>query len=223
MPPISHVIFDLDGTLVDSLPGIESSARAALMDVCPEKPVPDLRSLLGPPIREVLHRALNEEDPAVLDALQSVFRVHYDQQGWMGTFLYPGVREVLDALRSRGLTMIVLTNKPALPTGRIMEQLVVSEFFNEVVTPDSRMPPFSSKVEAARYLKMKRGLRGDNTLLVGDSADDVAAAHACDFLFGSACFGYGGAGDIPGGTVHFRLKAFADLVSIIEGTVGNFS
>ena len=72
LPP-QAILFDLDGTLVDSLPGITWAARAALAEVQPGSELPDLRPLLGPPIREIFLRVLPDALPAMLTALEREF------------------------------------------------------------------------------------------------------------------------------------------------------
>ncbi len=77
-----NILFDLDGTLIDSFSGIEHSARAAIAAVMPQRELPDLRRLIGPPVREVLRRAVSEVGSEKLDELERRFRISYDTQGW---------------------------------------------------------------------------------------------------------------------------------------------
>lgn len=213
---MTHIFFDLDGTLVDSFPGIEFSARSALSSVCPGVAAPDFRPFIGPPIREVFCRALAEEDAGTLDHLEQAFRTSYDADGWRRTQTYPGVGKVLAELRAIGLVCHVLTNKPQRPTHEILRHLSLDGFFDEVITPDSRTPKYASKTEAALEARRRHGLAGPETLLVGDSPDDGAAADACGFQFAAACFGYGNAHRECASAVHFRLECFADLLSTVR-------
>ena len=190
---MTHIFFDLDGTLVDSFPGIDFSARAALASVFPERLVPDFRPFIGPPVREVFRRALGDDDTEVLDRLEQAFRRSYDVEGWSRTLSYPGVGDVLAALSDLGLVCHVLTNKPKRPTHEILRHLSLDHYFGEVISPDSRIPGYTSKTEAALDARRRFGLSGPETLLVGDSTDDGAAAEACGFRFAATCFGYGNA------------------------------
>jgi len=183
-------VFDLDGTLVDSIPGIDACARAALAEEAPDLALPSLRTFIGPPIRAMLARALNLADEARLDGLEAAFRRHYDNGGWRDTPVYPGVVETLHWLHASGAHLYVLTNKPALPTRRILEHLGLSRLFVEIVSPDSRTPRHASKSAAALDLRM-RIPPGAKTILVGDSDDDAHAAAAAGFAFAAAAWGYG--------------------------------
>jgi phosphoglycolate phosphatase len=187
----SHYVFDLDGTLVDSICGIDASARAALAELAPEASLPSLRSFIGPPIRQMLERALRWSDPTRLDALEVAFRRHYDGGGWRDSPPYPDVANTLHRLHTNGATLFVLTNKPPIPAARIIEHLGWTPLFESIVSPQSSQPPFPNKAAAALDLRDRHRLPATTTLLVGDSADDQEAAHAAGFAFAAARWGYG--------------------------------
>jgi phosphoglycolate phosphatase len=213
---ITQLIFDLDGTLVDSFPGIAFSAEAALAQVLPGRAAPDFRPFIGPPIREIFRRALPENDPAIIERLEQSFRSSYNSEGWRKTRTYPGVEKVLAQACQSGRVCRVLTNKPKLPTHAILQHLGLDRFVAEVITPDGRLPAYASKIEAALDAKHRHGLAEEATLLVGDSEDDRAAAAACDFQFAAVTFGYGRAFENDEHPVHFRLECFEDLSDILH-------
>ncbi|MDB5336974.1 MAG: hypothetical protein JWN70_2593 [Planctomycetaceae bacterium] len=213
---MAHIFFDLDGTLVDSFPGIEYSAQCAVTSVLPDRVIPDFRSFIGPPIREVFRRALGEDRAEILRELELAFRKSYDGAGLRRTQAFPGVPEALATVRELGFQCHVLTNKPQRATQEILQNLSLISFFDGVVTPDSRLPAYTTKTEAALATSRKLGLSGPETLLVGDSADDAAAAAACGFRFAAVCFGYGNAHRECVSEVHFRLESFGELLHICE-------
>jgi phosphoglycolate phosphatase len=179
--------------LVDSSPGVEYSSRAALRQVLPDREFADLREWIGPPIRAMFRRKFSDLDEATLDELERAFRASYDRDGWQKTAAYPGVAPTLARLAERGVKSFVVTNKPSVPTRRILEQLQLDKFFTEIVTPDSKSPPFTSKAEGVSCLLTHYFLNTRQTLLVGDSEDDDRAAQACGVLFLAAAYGYGDA------------------------------
>lgn len=215
MPICRDIFFDLDGTLADSFPGIDFSARRAMAEVFPGRPAPDFRPYIGPPIREIFRRALPENDPLVLEALNTAFRRSYDGEGWARTVTYPGVLETLAAVRAKGYRCHVLTNKPLQPTVRILRHLGLMPHLSEIIAPESRQPPFGSKVEAALHTRDRLGLATGEAMIVGDSTDDAAAAAACGFQFVAVTYGYGNVAQTTEYTRHFLLVQFSQFTRIL--------
>src|SRR3954471_18542076 len=117
-----NFIFDLDGTLVDSVDGIEASVGHALRSCVPDRRSPDLREQIGPPIAKMFARMFPDLESATIEALIAAFRQHYDDQGCRLSRLYPGVTETLAALADRGSAMFVVTNKPLHATRVILQE-----------------------------------------------------------------------------------------------------
>jgi phosphoglycolate phosphatase len=216
LPAFTHIIFDLDGTLIDSFPGIEEAARAACARVLPERAIPDFRWFIGPPIREIFCQALAEPRAAVLDALVTAFREVYDGGAWRRTVLYPGGREALAALQAAGCRCFVLTNKPSHATARILDHLGISGCFAEVVAPGGARGFSGTKIEALLDLKARQQLTPGATLLIGDSVDDAEAAAAGGFHFAAVLFGYGRLPDGERHPVLTRLQSLAEVPWLVE-------
>jgi phosphoglycolate phosphatase len=191
--PVTAILFDLDGTLVDSLPGIEYSIRVALRQVLPRRETVDPRGWIGPPIRAMFRRAFPDVDDATLDDLERAFRSSYNSEGWQKTLAYNGVAATLARLAEQGVRNFVVTNKPRIPTQRILGQLHLVQCFTAVVTQDCTSPPFASKSEMVAYLLTQYSLKSRQTLLVGDSDDDDRAAQGCGLPFLAVTYGYGAA------------------------------
>lgn len=177
---IRLLVFDLDGTLVDSLPGIAFSIDAALRAFGFPASQRELAPLIGPPVREILAAVSGAGNPEALDRLERAFRASYDVEGWRRTECLPGVPDMLWNLMTGGIELWVATNKPALPTGRILSELNLAGFFREVACRDSR---FASKGALLIDLLARHGMNRDECLMVGDTAEDGRAAEAA----GIAC------------------------------------
>jgi len=192
MPRVRNVIFDLDGTLVDSVPGIQWSVEAALGTACR-----DLRPLIGPPIRDILATVSGASDAAELDLLETAFRAAYDSEGWRKTAGQPGARAVLEDLRAAGRQLWLVTNKPGFATRAIMSELALLTFFREMVSRDSRRPPFSSKAEMLANLLQRHTLDPSGSIMVGDTLEDCRAAAAVGMECAVVLHGYGTGLDGP--------------------------
>ena len=178
MSALRHVLFDLDGTLVDSLPGIAFSVDAALRACELPARTRGLAPLIGPPIRNILAAVTGNTEPAALDRLEAAFRLSYDSEGWRRTVCMPGVPDMLWRLMTADIALWVATNKPALPTARILSELNLGGFFREAACRDSRKPPFASKAELLVELLTRRGMHPSECLMVGDTSEDWYAAEA---------------------------------------------
>ena len=177
------LIFDLDGTLLDSKAGILSSLEYVLKRNAPEfLPFLD-QSIIGPPIRKILEGFVT--NPQVVSMLSKEFRSHYDSYGYLETRLFKGVLDGLKKISK--LPLYVSTNKPEKVTSKVLSKLEIDFFFNEVVSIDSHS--YASKSDIVRIIKNKTNSK--KIVVIGDSLDDYYSAidNDCDFIFCS--YGYG--------------------------------
>jgi phosphoglycolate phosphatase len=189
---VQAIIFDLDGTLVDSAEDL----RAALNKLLGElklRPIEanEIKGMIGDGVLKLVERALvaTNGDPEQRDFLLPRFLTLYQANPAALTRCYPGVLETLDALRRKGFRLAVVTNKPVFATKKILEALSLAEFFPVVIGGDSlpqRKPDPAQLHEAARQL----GVDVDQTLMVGDNIHDVEAAHAAGMRCVAVSYGY---------------------------------
>jgi phosphoglycolate phosphatase len=188
---ISAVVFDLDGTLIDSTPGISGALAKAFQSANRSMPAVDLRRVIGPPIGVIARRV----EPSLTDTevaiIERSYRTLYDSEGWRNTLAYPAVADTLDTLCRHGLRLFIVTNKPLVPTSNILAQLGLNAIFLETLTRDSRVPHFSSKTEMLADLLSRHRLQPSTTLMIGDTSEDQEAAHANRIDFLHATYGFG--------------------------------
>lgn len=187
----TSLIFDLDGTLIDSCAGIGSSLSAAFRSVGRRMPAANLRTVVGPPIRVIANRIEPSLTETELVQIELTYRAEYDNEGWRETVLFAGVADTLQALLLAGVHMFVVTNKPRIPTEKILTELGLIDLFEEIATRDSRTPTYNSKTEMLSDLLQRRSLDRVSTMMMGDTIEDeeAAAANGLRFLF--ATYGYG--------------------------------
>ena len=191
MSKINTIFFDLDGTLIDSVEGIEYAVKQAINLVKPSVKIPSLRPFIGPPIKIVLQSVLPNINEGEMQEILTYFRRIYDQEGWKKSICYDGVIETLSNLGKLGKTGFIVTNKPFVPTYAILEELTIKACFQEVLCPNSQNPPFTSKVEMIQTAIANYHLNPETCLMVGDSLDDAKAAHFNNIKFVAVNYGYG--------------------------------
>jgi phosphoglycolate phosphatase len=173
------VVFDLDGTLVDSVRDLATAVNAALQRAAPGAPflpLDDVRVFVGEGARVLIERSL--ERTAVRkssDEVLPLFLECYRACLLDTTRLYPGVAEALDRLQGR--TLAVLTNKPGDLSRRILEGLGVADRFARIWGPGEAP---TRKPDPAGLLQLARELQADleETVMVGDSPVDVRTGRA---------------------------------------------
>jgi phosphoglycolate phosphatase len=189
---IRLVIFDLDGTLIDSRQDLADSVNALLMELGAQPlPLDAVTAMVGEGAAVLVRRALTasglpEDTPRALER----FLAHYDQRLTAHTRPYNGITEALDELRSHGLALALLTNKPQRATMTILERLGLARWFFQVIGGDTaagRKPDPAGLLSIARLAKAAPF----ETLMVGDSVTDLLTAHRADSAICLARYGFG--------------------------------
>lgn len=189
---MANYIFDLDGTLVDTAPGIDASVQAALAQAAPDVTFRTMAPFIGPPLRPMLAAAYPQLAPEVLERVALAFREIYDRDGWRGVRPFPGATDVLDALAAAGHRLFIATVKPAVPAASIVEATGLRTHVQDLICPDSVTPPFPDKAASVAELMRRHGLVAAETTLIGDGTSDRDAARANGLRFFAALYGFGG-------------------------------
>ncbi len=188
---VKSIFFDLDGTLIDSFPGIKDSIQHAFGNLLPGRHSDFSRDIIGPPINEIFERIVPDLDSNEIARLTACFRVHYNKIGYENFDVFPGVESTLEKSQKLGLKMCIVTNKPSYPTQKMIQKLGWEEYFDETVTSDSQDSPFKSKAHAVRDLIKRHDLNPNDVVMVGDSVDDAKAAILSNIEFVGVSYGYG--------------------------------
>lgn len=189
------VLFDLDGTLVDSRPGIVATTNATLVALgLPERPEAELVPRIGPPLQETWSALLGRPVDEVQDVV-SAYRERYASLMLDGTHVFPGVEKLLTQLRSQGHLLAVATSKAQPLAVELLEHLGLDGFFGVVRGP---VPP-STEDKAGTVARALEGLglaSGAGAVLVGDREHDVAGGHAHGLRVIGAGWGYAAPGEL---------------------------
>lgn len=209
------ILFDLDGTLVDSLPGIEFSVREAFSRCKLPLRKESLREMIGPPIRTILSRAGDVAAENALDALERAFRASYDGEGWRKTVCFPEASKVLRMMHQRGHRLFVVSNKPRQISLQILKRERILDYFEAVVTRDSRSPDYRGKEEMIQTLLAERRITGEKCLMVGDTTEDANAAASAGIRFLWMTHGYGSKAQRSSVPVLQSLDSFSQFLPLM--------
>lgn len=185
------IVFDLDGTLVDSADAILRGFAFALENNGVAARCPLEQSLIGPPLMQTLSRISGVEDPALLAQMAADFKAWYDGEGCLTTPAYTGVDAMLKALVLAGVPLFIATNKRLHPTLRIIDALDWAGHFKAVYALDARTPAYPSKGEMVSALLAEHGLAADGVLYIGDTVGDAQASQQAGVAFWGVDWGYG--------------------------------
>lgn len=190
--PYEAVIFDLDGTLLNTLDDIADSANAVLADYGhPTHPADDYRFFIGGGVDLLFERSLpeNRRDPAMIRDCVERFREVYEN-GWdVKTQLYDGATELLDGLEQRGIRMAVLSNKPHRFTEKCAARFL-SRWPVAPVLGQREGIPHKPDPAGALEIADELGIAPSKFLYLGDSATDMKTARAAGMFAVGALWGF---------------------------------
>lgn len=208
------ILFDVDGTLIDSAPGILNTLQEVFTKMGVDTSNVDLRRYLGPPLRQSFGEHF--PDPALIEQATELYRVSYAVKGSHEGKLYPGVPAMLRRLRAAGLTICTATCKPIEVVTPILAEHGLLELI-DVVGGASMDETRDNKTEVIRYVLAQPPVAGKRVLMVGDRSDDLIGAANCSLDAAGVLYGYGSREELePLGPI-FLTESCADLTDHILG------
>lgn len=216
MPGHDPILFDLDGTLVQSGPGVMASVRHALAELGePIPPDSQMHRFIGPPLAESF-RDVCGLDPARAAAAIAAYREYYAEHGQFDSTLYAGVPELLDALRGAGRTLAVATSKASVFAESALEHFALRHHFRVVV--GARLD--GTRVRKADVLRValeRLGMPVGGAVLVGDRYHDVFGAITVGIPCIGVLWGYGSADELTSAGASSLVSTPADLLALLAG------
>ena len=207
------ILLDLDGTLIDSRPGIAASCEAALRALghTPD-PSFDVTPLIGPPLPQVISRLLERYGDDRVDAGIAAYRAHYGEVGLHQAAVYPGIVDALRLLSARA-TCFVVTSKRSLYAVRIIGGLGLADRFRGIygTEPDGSL---DDKADLIGAVLRTEGLAARDTAMVGDRSHDMVGARANFVRPVGVLWGYGSRTELEAAGADALLAAPADLVAL---------
>ncbi len=189
--PYALVVFDLDGTLVDSASDIAEAVNRTLVDwSLPRVEEPVIRGWIGDGARALVGSAFaHAGKPVDLDEVMPGFMVHYADCLLLYPTVYPGVVETLQSLRDAGIAVAVCTNKPERFVRPLLDALDLGQYFECIVGGDT-LPERKPSALPLLHAVNRFGLQPAQCLMVGDSATDLQTAAAAKVPMALVTYGY---------------------------------
>jgi len=211
------VLFDLDGTLVDSAPDIVRALNATLAEAgLPTHSLARAVRFIGDGAAKLIERSLPPGSPAA--ATQSLlrrFQDHYGAHLCDDTQVYPGMRSTLESLAAHAVSMAVITNKPLPLAQGILQQLDLARFFVRVVGDGAGFPRKPDPA-AARDVLAALGRQADETVMVGDGLPDAGLARALPCKGVAAGWGYADPAELLAAGAEVVIDRPQDLLALLE-------
>ncbi len=214
------VLFDLDGTLIDTAPDLAQAVNRMLAALGrPQLPVTKVTGWIGNGAARLVKRALTgefdgEPDAESFERGMALFNEHYAEVLCMDSSPYPGVAAVLEEFSNKGFRLACVTNKPKAFTEPLLDALRLSPFFEVILSGDSldeKKPHPLPLQHACRVL----GVGAARTVLVGDSLNDVRAARSAGMRIICVRFGYADLPALTKASPDAMIDAFEELPGLI--------
>ena len=189
---IKCILFDVDGTLVDSSYGLFESFSHASNIVglkAPEKSL--FKKNIGPPIDKIFNNFYREKSHLKDDFIKS-FRKHYDSKGYLGYKKKFDIKK-LERVKNNNIYLGIVTNKPSKPTKNILKDLSLIDMFNMVTCKDTYNISYNKKDNLKKIIsiiKQKITINDSEFVYVGDTLEDFDAANYCDIPFAAISDGF---------------------------------
>ncbi|MGR5140776.1 phosphoglycolate phosphatase [Photobacterium sp. DNB23_23_1] len=220
---IDFIAFDLDGTLLDSVPDLADAADKTMRALGRAGvSVEQVTTWIGNGADILIGRALSQSvdvdpdlDPALHREARQLFDRFYEDGGHEKSTLYPGVKATLAAFHDAGLPMAIVTNKPAQFVPHLLEEHGIADYFVDVIGGDT-FPLKKPDPYALNWLLDKHQLKAERMLMVGDSRNDILAAKAASCYVVGLTYGYNYGQPISESNPDIVLDHFSHLAEVVK-------
>ena len=214
---IRGIMFDLDGTLANTLPDILAAANHAVTTAnLPPVDVEQVRRLVGYGARHLLEGALGPDaTEAEITAGLARFRGYYADHGLDYVQAYDGIDDLLDALEARGIVLTILSNKPDPAVHQVATHLFAASRFRVIQGACDELP-LKPDPTAAHAVAEKAGLPPDQWAYVGDTAVDIKTGHAAGMCAVGVTWGFRDRAELTGANADVIIDAPMELMQHLD-------
>ena len=210
---IKCIIFDVDGTLVDSSYGLFDSFSYASKIVglkAPEKSL--FKKNIGPPIDKIFNNFYEDKSHLKENFIKS-FRKHYDNKGYLGYKKKFDLKK-LEGVKNKNIYLGIVTNKPSMPTKNILKDMSLIDMFNMVTCKDTYNISYDKKDNLKKIIsviKQKITISDSEFVYVGDTLEDFDAANHCEISFAAISDGFYKWKSFSGKNIYPSLDNFLEI------------
>jgi phosphoglycolate phosphatase len=209
------VLFDLDGTLIDSEPGITACLAHAFERIGAPLPAREvLRTWIGPPFRQTFPSVLGDDEARIVAAIDH-YRDRFEEIGWSEHAVYDGIPELIASIAARGDALAVVTTKPESQARLIVDHFPFGGAFARVYGPSDRHSHRSKTAMIAEALA-DFGARAEHATMIGDRHFDIEGARANDVRGLGVAWGFGSREELRNAGAHAIAERPADLAPLIH-------
>jgi phosphoglycolate phosphatase len=212
---ISALIFDFDGTLIDSKKDVFKSLMHAF-SVCgiPINP-PDAAIIMQKQLSDAIQYAVPDISTEKRAAISEAYKKHYDASEYPNTTLMPGARDLLETCARRSIPCFIVSNKRQFPVLRIIESFNLRGYFAAIYNPDTFDGKFFSKSQLLAYALKEQRLNRRTTAYIGDMEADILTARENGMISIAVTNGYG-ADAAKATSPDFVVKDLSEMLGIIS-------
>jgi len=206
------ILYDLDGTLVDTRQDIIDGVRHTLATLKgPWLTDDEIKDCVGTGLHSLIKQVLRTQDESLAEKGSQLYRKYYKEHMLDHTALYPGAREFLEYFKDR--TQAVITNKPNPFSSQILEALGVAHYFIAILAGDNGLP-FKPDPAAIHHLIERTGVKEDEVIFVGDSPVDIEAARNGGIEVATLSHGFASDEVLRAAKPDHRVNNFQELLDL---------
>lgn len=212
------LLFDLDGTLVDSGEGIMKCAQYSLEHFgIRVEDLQTLRPFVGPPLEDSYKMFYGFSDADAAKAVE-IYRERYFKTGWLEQEMYSGVKEFLLELRNRGYTLGIATSKMQMQADKVTKYFELDKYFDYIFGRDDA-GFLHTKADVIRAGLKAQGINNvSDILMIGDRKFDIIGAKECGIDSMGVLYGYGDLEEMQNAKADYICKNFKDILDTLDNS-----
>jgi phosphoglycolate phosphatase len=207
------IIFDFDGTLVDSEQAIYECFQSITKNIAPDRESYAKNILIGPPLRDTVAEILGPEHQGSIDEFVQLFIKMHDEQVIQHTQPYHDVIDVLQTFHTKKIPMAIATNKRLVPTRKLINFFNWDNYFQFIECSDSQSQIRNKDHMIQDIINQNKSFHG--SLFIGDTVNDGLSANLNRLKFIKANYGYGREQDWSMVSIYKEIHQFIDILKLI--------